>query len=116
MSGFPALDFSSNPSKILVSSAYQHKYARKTTTLGLIEATFPRAAELIDPCGYCRREDGVFCIPWPDIPANQLFLVCPRCLWRKFHEVPKGPNRRAMLKRVFAHRVFGRGVKTTAAH
>jgi hypothetical protein len=81
------------------------------TTLGLIEATFPGAFQLIDPCAYCRREEGVFCVPWPDIPANEWFLVCGRCLWRKFHEVPKGPNRRAMLKKVFAHRLFGRGLK-----
>jgi hypothetical protein len=85
------------------------------TTLGLIEATFPGAAQLIDPCGYCRREEGVFCVPWPDIPNNEWFLVCGRCLWRKFHEVPKGPNRRAMLRKVFAYRLFGRGLKTNGA-
>ena len=81
--------------------------------MGLIEATFPVAAQLIDPCTYCRREEGIFCIAWPDIPDNELFLVCGRCLWRKFHEVPKGPGRRAMLRMVFAHRLFGRDFKTT---
>jgi len=85
------------------------------TTLGLIEATFPGAAQLIDPCSYCRREEGVFCVPWPDIPANELFLVCGRCLWRKFHEVPRGPNRRAMLRKVFAYRLFGRDVKRNSS-
>jgi hypothetical protein len=50
----------------------------------------------------------VFCVPWPDVPVEQLFLVCGRCLWRKFHEVPKGRARRALLKKVFANRVFGR--------
>jgi hypothetical protein len=85
------------------------------TTLGLIEATFPGAAQLIDPCAYCRREEGVFCVPWPDIPPNELYLVCGRCLWRKFHEVPKGPHRRAMLRKVFAYRLFGRGVKRSGS-
>jgi hypothetical protein len=79
--------------------------------VGLIEATFPEALELIDPCGQCGREEGVFCVPWPDIPADQLFLVCGRCLWRRFHEVSKGPSRRSMLKKVFAHRVYGRAVR-----
>jgi hypothetical protein len=81
------------------------------TTLGLIEATCPAATQVIDPCGYCRREEGVFCVPWPDIPSNEWFLVCGRCLWRKFHEVPKGPIRRAMLRNVFAQRLFGRDLK-----
>jgi hypothetical protein len=84
------------------------------TTLGLIEPTFPGATQLIDPCAYCRRQEGVFCVPWPDVPSNELFLVCGRCLWRKFHEVPKGPHRRAMLKKVFVHRVFGRPEKKTS--
>ncbi|HKV53298.1 MAG TPA: hypothetical protein VJN94_01535 [Candidatus Binataceae bacterium] len=77
--------------------------------MGLIESTFPGAIghKLIDPCGCCRREEGVFCVPWPDIPVEELFLVCGRCLWRKFHEVPKGRIRRALLRKVFAHRIFG---------
>ncbi len=79
--------------------------------MALIEATFPVTTRLIDPCSNCRRKEGVFCVPWPDIPANELFLVCGRCLWRKFHEVPKGPSRRAMLRKVFTHRVFGRDVE-----
>jgi hypothetical protein len=76
--------------------------------VGLIEATFPGANQIIDPCNQCGREEGVFYIPWPDIPADQLFLVCSRCLWRRFHKVAKGPGRRAMLKKIFVHRVYGR--------
>jgi hypothetical protein len=75
--------------------------------MGLIEATFPSLTQIIDPCGYCRRNEGVFFVPWPDIPSNTLFLVCGRCLWRKFHEVPKGRDRRALLKKVVAQRLFG---------
>ena len=101
-----------NLPRLFLSSAYQAEITEGIRTpLGLIEATFPGALQLIDPCAYCRREEGVFCVPWPDIPANQWFLVCGRCLWRKFHEVPKGPNRRVMLKKVFAHRLFGCGLK-----
>ncbi len=79
--------------------------------MGLIEATFPSLNQIIDPCSYCHRDEGVFFVPWPDIPPDVLFLVCGRCLWRKFHEVPKGPNRRALLKKVFAQRLFGRALR-----
>jgi hypothetical protein len=76
--------------------------------MGLIESTFPGAGyRLIDPCGRCGREEGVFSVPWPDVPKEDFLLLCNRCVWRKFHDVPKGRARRALLKKVFAHRVFG---------
>lgn len=76
--------------------------------MGLIESTFPGAGyRLIDPCGHCGREEGVFSVPWPDVPQEEFFLLCNRCVWRKFHDLPRGPVRRALLKKVFAHRVFG---------
>jgi hypothetical protein len=30
-------------------------------------------------------------------------------VWRKFHELPKGAGRRRLVRKVFAHRVFGLG-------
>lgn len=75
--------------------------------MGLIESTVPGAGyRLIDPCGQCGREEGVFSVQWPDVPKEEFFLLCGRCVWRKFHEVPKGRARRALLKKVFANRVF----------
>jgi hypothetical protein len=81
--------------------------------VGLIEATSPGTNKLIDPCRHCRCAEGVFCVAWPDVPADEWFLVCGHCLWRKFHDVPRGPRRRAMLRKVFTHRIFGRSLKTS---
>ena len=77
--------------------------------MGLIESTSPIGYRLIDPCSRCGRAEGVFSVPWPDIPKEELFLLCERCLWRKFQEMPRSPARRSLLKKVFARRVFGRG-------
>jgi hypothetical protein len=79
--------------------------------VGLIESTFPGAIgyRLIDPCRVCKRAEGVFSIPWPDLPKDEFFLLCERCVWRKFHELPKDRVRRMLVRKVFAHRVFGLG-------
>jgi hypothetical protein len=75
--------------------------------VGLIESTAPGAGyRLIDPCARCGRAEGVFSVPWPDMPDQELFLLCNRCLWRKFHDLPKGRMRRQLVKKVFVRRVF----------
>jgi hypothetical protein len=74
--------------------------------MGLIESTVPGAStKIADPCARCGIEEGVWSVAWPDIPANELYLLCGRCLWRKFHEIAKGPVRQALVRRVFARRV-----------
>lgn len=71
----------------------------------LIESDTPIVeARLIDPCSRCHREEGVFSVPWPDAPRYEFALLCHRCLWRKFNELPKGPVRRALVRRVFGLR------------
>ncbi|HXZ89107.1 MAG TPA: hypothetical protein VEF07_11080 [Candidatus Binataceae bacterium] len=75
--------------------------------MGLIESTVPGAGyRLIDPCGSCGREEGVFSVPWPDVPKEEFFLLCDRCLWRKFHDLPKGRIRRELVKKVFVRCVY----------
>jgi hypothetical protein len=77
--------------------------------VGLIESSVPGAGyRLIDPCGHCGRAEGVFSIVWPDMPKEEFFLLCERCLWRKFHDLPKGGIRRELVRKVFVHRVFDR--------
>jgi hypothetical protein len=81
--------------------------------VGLIESTFPGAIgyRLIDPCGRCGRAEGVFSIPWPDVPKDEFFLLCDRCMWRKFHDIGRGPIRRALVRKAFASRVHGPAIK-----
>jgi hypothetical protein len=77
--------------------------------MGLIEYTHPGGADrIIDPCGRCRREEGIWSVAWPDLPDDALYLVCGKCLWRKFHELPKGIVRSRLVRKVFHGRVFGR--------
>ena len=75
--------------------------------MGLIESTAPGTNyRLIDRCGRCGRAEGVFSVPWPDVSQDEFFLLCDRCLWRKFHDLPKGRVRRELVKKVFVRRVF----------
>jgi hypothetical protein len=76
--------------------------------MGLMEYTHPEEAErIVDPCSRCRRAEGIWSVAWPDIPADAFYLLCGQCLWRKFHELPKGNIRAALVRRVFHGRVFG---------
>jgi hypothetical protein len=77
-------------------------------TMGLIESTFPAAGKLVDPCKQCGRAEGVWSVPWPDVPTEEFHLLCGRCMWRKFHDVPKGNLRRELIRKVFKHRVTDR--------
>jgi hypothetical protein len=61
---------------------------------------------LIEPCERCGRSEGLFNVPWPDLPRDRVFTVCARCLWGKFHELPKGPTRRALVRKVFGRRAL----------
>ncbi|MGH7934736.1 MAG: hypothetical protein ACREQN_16455 [Candidatus Binataceae bacterium] len=76
--------------------------------MGLIEPTVPGAAAdlMIDPCARCRREEGVWSVPWPDISENEFYLLCGHCLWRKFNEIPRGAVRSALVRRVFGRRII----------
>jgi hypothetical protein len=76
--------------------------------MGLIESTFPAAGKLVDPCKQCGRAEGVWSVPWPDVPKEEFHLLCGRCMWRKFHDVPKGNQRRELIRKVFTHRVNDR--------
>jgi hypothetical protein len=81
--------------------------------MGLIELTHPGGTDrIIDPCTRCQRAEGVWSVAWPDVPPDAgdapLYLLCGRCLWRKFHEIPKGSVRSSLVRRVFRDRVFGR--------
>ncbi|HTT76163.1 MAG TPA: hypothetical protein VMF50_09330 [Candidatus Binataceae bacterium] len=77
--------------------------------MGLIEFTYPGGANrIVDPCAQCRKAEGVWSVAWPGLPDDALYLVCSKCLWRKFHEVPKGIVRSRLVRRVFHGRVFGR--------
>jgi hypothetical protein len=40
------------------------------------------------------------------VSQDEFFLLCDRCLWRKFHDLPKGRVRRELVKKVFVSRVF----------
>ena len=76
--------------------------------MGLIESTSPATGyRLIDPCARCGHAEGVWSVPWPDVPADRFYLLCERCLWRKFNELPKSKSRRALAHKVFAPRVSG---------
>jgi hypothetical protein len=77
--------------------------------VGIIESKVPGAdaTRVIDPCAQCGLREGVWNVAWPDLPADDLFLLCGRCMWRRFHTVPRGPARRALVRKVFARRVFG---------
>jgi hypothetical protein len=79
-------------------------------TVGIIESTVPGASatRIIGPCAQCGIEEGVWSVAWPDLPADELFLLCGRCMWRRFHAVPRGPARRALVRKVFARRIFGK--------
>jgi hypothetical protein len=81
--------------------------------MGIIESTVPGVTgyRLVDPCARCHREEGVFSVDWPDIPKDELFLVCGRCLWRKFNEMPRGPLRRSLIRAVFSRRLYGRDIR-----
>ena len=77
--------------------------------MGLIENTHSGGADrIIDPCNRCRRAEGVWSVAWPDVAGDALYLLCGQCLWRKFHELPKGNIRSELVRRVFHGRVFGR--------
>ena len=78
--------------------------------MGIIESTVPGAdaTRVIDPCAQCGVEEGVWSVAWPDLPMDELFLLCGRCMWRRFHTVPRGPIRRALVRKVFARRIFGK--------
>lgn len=71
----------------------------------LIESDGPIAdTRLIDPCSLCHRDEGVFSVPWPDAPRYEFALLCHRCVWRKFTELPRGPVRRALARKVLGAR------------
>jgi hypothetical protein len=73
--------------------------------MGLIEASSPTIGyRLIDPCSRCGREEGVFSTPWPGASRYEFTLLCHRCLWRGFNAMPKGPARRALVRKVFGRR------------
>ncbi len=77
--------------------------------MGIIESTAPGGGNrIVDPCARCGRAEGVWSVAWPDLPPDAFHLLCGRCLWRQFHEVPKGPVRRALVRKVFGRRVFGK--------
>jgi hypothetical protein len=77
--------------------------------MGLIEYTYPGGADrIVDPCSLCRRAEGIWSVAWPDLPDDTLYLVCGKCLWRKFHDLPKGALRIELVRRIFHRRVFGR--------
>jgi hypothetical protein len=78
--------------------------------MGLMEFTDPpgSAGRIIDPCAHCGRAEGVWSVAWPDLPPEVFHLLCGRCLWRKFHEIPKGVVRSSLVRRVFHGRVLGR--------
>ncbi|MBF6558937.1 MAG: hypothetical protein IVW56_01510 [Candidatus Binataceae bacterium] len=78
--------------------------------MALIEPTTPGAGDKrpIDPCARCGHEEGVWSVPWPDQPTDAFYLLCGRCLWRRFHDVPRGAVRRELVRKVFAQRIFGR--------
>lgn len=77
--------------------------------MGLIENTHPGGTDrIVDPCNRCRRAEGIWSVAWPDVPGDALYLLCGQCLWRKFHELPKGSVRSELVRRVFHGRVFGR--------
>ena len=75
--------------------------------VGIIESTVPGATRPIDPCAHCGVAEGVWCVAWPDLPEEVLYLLCGRCMWRRFHDVPRGPIRRALVRKVFGRRIFG---------
>jgi hypothetical protein len=77
--------------------------------VGIIESIVPGAdaARVIDPCAHCGGAEGVWSVAWPDLPDDALYLLCGRCMWRRFHAVPRGPVRRALVRKVFGRRVFG---------
>ncbi|HZP45985.1 MAG TPA: hypothetical protein VFB15_10080 [Candidatus Binataceae bacterium] len=71
----------------------------------LIESDNPIAdARLIDPCAECRREEGIYCVAWPDKPRYDFAPLCRRCLWRRLREMPSGPTRRALVRRLLGTR------------
>jgi len=67
----------------------------------------PVGYRLIEPCARCGRGEGLFNVPWPDLPRDRIFALCGRCLWSRFHELPKGPTRSALLRKVFGRRTPG---------
>jgi hypothetical protein len=77
--------------------------------VGIIESTVPGAGtpRIINLCARCGVAEGVWSVAWPDVPEDALFLLCGRCMWRRFHDVPRGPVRRALVRKVFGRRVFG---------
>jgi hypothetical protein len=77
----------------------------RNLTVGIIESSAPgRGYRIIDPCSRCGVQEGVWSVPWPDLPPEAFHLLCGRCLWRSFHDLPKGPIRRALVRKVFVRR------------
>lgn len=67
----------------------------------------PVGYRLIEPCARCGRGEGQFDLPWPDLPRDHLFKLCGRCMWSRFHELPKGRARRALVRKVFGRSSLG---------
>lgn len=67
----------------------------------------PVGYRLIEPCARCGRGEARFDVPWPDLPRDRIFSVCGPCMWSRFHDIPKGPSRRALLRKVFGRRPLG---------
>jgi hypothetical protein len=74
-------------------------------TVGIIESSASgHGYRIIDPCARCGVQEGVWSVTWPDLPPEAFHLLCGRCLWRSFHDLPKGPVRRELVRKVFGRR------------
>lgn len=77
--------------------------------MGIIESTAAGGGnQIVELCARCGRAEGVWSVPWPALPPDAVHRLCGRCLWRQFHEVPKGPVRQELVRQVFGRRVLGK--------